>query len=151
MANQVYVIDTSVYMADAQPAEPYHAVAFGLLQRIAAKNWQIYAPTIVLAELAASIARNTGNPVLARQFVTELSLQPHIEIIAVDVLLGNLAADLAAQHRIRGCDAIYVALALRRNAVLITLDRQQRERVPTTVTARTPSEELAFLNDNTAA
>jgi predicted nucleic acid-binding protein len=147
MANQVYVIDTSVYMADAQPAGLHHAVASGLLRRIATENWQIYAPTFVLAEVAASIARNTGNPVLARQFVTELSLQPHIEIVTVDVLLGNLAADLAAQHCIRGCDAIYVALALRRNAVLITLDRQQRERVPPTVTARSPSEELAFLND----
>lgn len=60
-------------------------------------------------------------------------------------ILGHLAAELAAQHQIRGCDAIYVALAQQRGATLITLDNQQRQRVPPNVVARTPAEELAAL------
>jgi len=36
-----------------------------------------------------------------------------------------------------------VALAQQRDAALITLDRQQRERLPPDVVARTPAEELA--------
>jgi predicted nucleic acid-binding protein len=73
--------------------------------------------------------------------------EPYIEIVAVDEPVGVLAADLAAQYRIRGCDAVYVALALLRNAVLITLDQEQRQRVPPTLIARTPAEELASLTD----
>ena len=55
------------------------------------------------------------------------------------------AAELAAQQQIRGCDAVYVALARQRGAVLITLDRQQRDRVPPDVVARTPAQELAEM------
>jgi predicted nucleic acid-binding protein len=53
---------------------------------------------------------------------------------------------MAADHQIRGSDAVYVALAQQKRATLITLDRQQQERVPPTITARTPAEELTGIN-----
>jgi predicted nucleic acid-binding protein len=56
-----------------------------------------------------------------------------------------LAAQLAAQHQLCGCDSIYVALAQQRGSTLITLDRQQQERVPPGVIARTPAEELVEI------
>jgi hypothetical protein len=56
---------------------------------------------------------------------------------------GTLAAGVAAEYRLRGCDAIYVALAYVEQAALITLDGQQRERSPATLRARTPAEALA--------
>jgi len=74
-------------------------------------------------------------------------LQPYVAVVDVDVTMGQFAANLAMQHRIRGCDAVYVALAQMRNAVLITLDPEQRQRVPPGVTARTPAEELGFLQN----
>lgn len=57
--------------------------------------------------------------------------------------LGRLAAQLAARQQLWGWDAVYVALAQQRDAVLITLDGQQQERVPPGVLARTPAEGLA--------
>ena len=56
-----------------------------------------------------------------------------------------MAAELAAERQIRGCDAVYVALAQQCGATLITLDGQQRERVPPGVVACTPVEELARM------
>jgi predicted nucleic acid-binding protein len=63
----------------------------------------------------------------------------------VDDALGLLAAELAAQYQIRGCDAVYVALAQQRGATMVTLDGQQWKRVPSDVIARTPVEALAEL------
>jgi len=61
----------------------------------------------------------------------------------VDAALGDLTAEIAAKQRIRGCDAVYVALAFVEQAVLVTLDGQQRERAPSGVTACSPAQALA--------
>ena len=139
----MYVIDASVHVADARPQEPHHAEVQALLTRVAAEGRVVYLPVIVLAEVAAAISRGTGRAALAVRLTAILRRVPHFEFVPVDDALGQLAAELAAQHQTRGCDAIYVALAQQRGAALITLDREQRERVPPDVVARTPSEELA--------
>lgn len=141
----MYVIDASVHVADARPSEPYHLEAHALLARVAAEGWTVYLPIIVLAEVAAAISRGTGQPELASRLTSALRRMPHFQFVPVDDALGDLAAELAARHGIRGCDAVYVALAQHHNATLITLDRQQRERVPPQVIARTPAEELSEL------
>jgi predicted nucleic acid-binding protein len=141
----MYVIDASVHVADARPQEPHHAEAQALLAQVAAQGWIVCLPVIILAEVAAAISRGTGRPVLARRLTAALRRVPHFQFVPVDDALGQLAADLAAQHQIRGCDAIYVALAQQRGATLITLDRQQRERVPPGVVAHTPAEELVTI------
>ena len=52
-------------------------------------------------------------------------------------------AAAAAQYRLRGSDAVYAAVALRFGSVLVTLDREQRERLEEIVTSRYPTEILA--------
>jgi predicted nucleic acid-binding protein len=141
----MYVIDASVHVADARPQEPHHAQARNLLGRLAGEGWPVYLPTIVLAEVAAAISRGTGRPNLARRLIATLQRVPHFRFVPVDDDLGQLAAELAAEHQIRGCDAVYVALAQQCGATLITLDGQQRERVPPGVVAHTPAEELARM------
>jgi predicted nucleic acid-binding protein len=141
----MYIIDASVHVADARPQEPRHAEARALMSRIAQEGWQVSLPTICMAEISSAISRGVGKPDLARRLVAALRRVPHFEWVAVDEKLGELAAELAAEHQIRGCDAVYVALAQQRRATLISLDRQQRERVPPNVVARTPAEELVRL------
>ena len=139
----MYVIDASVHVADARPQEPHHAEARALLAQIATQSRILYLPVILLAEVAAGISRGTGQPTLAQRLIATLRRVPHFQFVPVDDTLGRLAAQLAARQQLRGCDAVYVALAQQRDAVLITLDRQQQERVPPGVLARTPAEELA--------
>ena len=142
----MYVIDASVHVADARPRELHHAKARELLARIAAEGQVVCLPMIVMAEVAAAISRGTGRPILARRMTAALLRVPHFQFVPVDDALGRLAAQVAADHQIRGSDAVYVALAQQKGATLITLDRQQRERVPPTITARTPAEELARIS-----
>lgn len=52
------------------------------------------------------------------------------------------SADVAAQYRLRGSDAIYASVALRFGSALITLDREQRERVAEVLPAQYPAETL---------
>ena len=141
----MYVIDASVHVADARPQEPHHEQARELLSRLTAKDRVVYLPVNVLAEIAAAISRGTSQPVLAQRWVSAIRNIPNFEFVPVSDELGLLAAELAAQQQIHGCDAVYVALARERGAVLITLDRQQRDRVPPDVVARTPAQELAEL------
>lgn len=139
----MYVIDASVHVADARPQEPHHLEARTLLARIAAENHQVYLPEVVLAEIAAAISRGTGQIALALRLTAALRRVPHFQFVPVERALGDLAAEIAARYQIRGCDAVYAALAQQQGAILITLDRQQRERLPAYLVARSPAEELA--------
>ncbi len=142
MFEPAFVIDASVFVADAQPHEPFHAEANLLLETLAAQECVLHVPAIVLSEIAATLARGAGDPELAREAVGLYRQWPGIRITPVDEMLGSLAADVAAGSRIRGCDAVYVALAYVKQAVLVTLDGQQRERAPSGVTACTPAQAL---------
>jgi predicted nucleic acid-binding protein len=145
MSAQSVVLDASILVAAALPNEPFHAGAKTLMQRLMAARADLYLPAIALAEVAAAIARGTGDERLALAVVVEYGQQFDLRRIAVDVALGDLAAELAAKHRIRGCDAVYLALAQTRHAVLVTLDRQQRQRTPPAIPARTPTQLLAEM------
>ena len=64
-------------------------------------------------------------------------------LIAVDLLLAQQAAEIAAQYRLRGSDAVYAAVAVRFGSTLVTLDREQRERAQAVIPTRFPTEALA--------
>jgi len=139
------VLDASVFVADTVTTEPFHADANDLLEALAARGAEIYVPAIIVAEIAAAIARGSEDAPLARQAVTLYRQWPGVRVIPVDEPLGDLAAEVAAGQRVRGCDAVYVALAQSLGATLITLDRQQRERTPPGIAARSPGDALAEL------
>jgi predicted nucleic acid-binding protein len=141
----MYVIDASILVADARPSETSHIEAYTFLTRLLTRNESVYVPIIALAEVAAAISRGAGDSALAQQWVNRLQKLRMYHFVAVDETLGQSAAVIAAQSKIRGCDAVYVALAERHQATLITLDRQQMKRVPAPIIARTPAEELANM------
>ncbi|MCK4832964.1 MAG: type II toxin-antitoxin system VapC family toxin [Anaerolineales bacterium] len=139
------VIDASVYIALTNAREKEHASSWAWFEGARLAQESLAAPSILLAEVAAALSRGVGDPALARRVVRDLRESGLIELVPVTLSTAELAAILAADHRIRGCDAVYVALAQQRNAALITLDGQQRERVPPHVLACTPAEALRRL------
>jgi len=141
----MFVVDASVHIADMRPSEPYHREARAFLDYVRQTGESAYQPIIVLAEVAAAIARGTGRPGLARRLTGFLRRIPNFIFVPVDDTLGELAVEVAASQQIRGCDAVYVALAQQLGAILVTLDSEQRQRVPATVLARTPAETIAVI------
>ncbi|MDM8518936.1 type II toxin-antitoxin system VapC family toxin [Anaerolineales bacterium HSG6] len=136
----MYVVDASVFIAKARPSEIHHPEANLFLEKARIGNWQLYAPTILLAEIGAALSRSTNDSVLAGQIVHQWQQAPFLHHVPIDHTLSRVAADIAIRQRIRGCDAVYVALALHRGFGLVTLDKQQRDRVPPHVSAYTPNE-----------
>ena len=67
---------------------------------------------------------------------------PHLLLIPLDETLAQQAADVAAQHRLRGSDAVHAAVALRFGSTLVTLDREQRECVAPVIPSCLPAEAL---------
>lgn len=138
-----YTIDASVFINAFIPTEPGHPESNRLLAVLQEKAAPIIVPALVLPEVAAAVARGQDDAELARRFAATLSQLPHLVLVPLDETLAQQAADLAAQHRLRGSDAVYAAVALRFGSTLVTLDKQQRERVAEAVTTRWPAETLA--------
>jgi len=122
-------IDASVFVNAFNPAEAGHADSFRVLETLQTKATPIIVPTLLLAEVAAAIKRGRGDEGVARQFVAALSQLSHLVWVTLDTGLAQEAADIAAQYNLRGSDAVYVAVAYRFGADLITLDKEQHDRV----------------------
>jgi len=137
-----YTVDASVFLSAFNPREPGHEESHQLLAHMQDSATPIVVPTLLLPEVAAAVGRGHGDADLARRFSAALSRLPHLVLVSLDVILAEQSADLAARYRLRGSDAVYAAVALRFGSTLITLDRQQRERVADAVTAQWPGEAL---------
>jgi len=64
-------------------------------------------------------------------------------LVPLVTALAQQAAGVAAQYRLRDSGAVYAAVALRFGSTLVSLDREQRERIADALTARYPVEALA--------
>ena len=140
-----YTIDASVFLNAFNPAEAGHAESNQLLALLRAQTLPIIVPTLILPDVAATISRVHGDAGLARKFANQLSRLPNLMLITLDLVLAQQAAEVAAQHRLRGSDAVYAAVALRFGTVLVTLDREQHDRVTSVMTTYYPSEAIAVL------
>ncbi len=137
-----YTVDASVFVNGFNPYEAGHEESRHLLALLQEQAAPIVVPTLLLPEVAAAIGRGRQNADLARKFATALSRLPHLVLIPLDTILARQAADVAAQYQLRGSDAVYAAVALRFGSTLITLDREQRERVAGALHTRYPAEAL---------
>lgn len=132
------VIDASVTVALVNAHEREHASSWDWFEQARMADEPVLAPAILLCEVAAALSRGVGDPVLAHRVVRQLARSELVELVPVTPVLAEQAATIAADHRIRGCDAVYVALADLSGEPLVTLDRQQLERGAAVVTVRRP-------------
>ncbi len=132
------VIDASVYIALINAHESEHSNSWAWFEQAKTTREILIAPVILLAEVSAALSRGVGDPALAHQVVHQLLHSKVIELSPVTATLAKRAAIIAADHRIRGCDAIYVALAEQLGDYLVTLDQQQLKRGAAVITIRKP-------------
>jgi predicted nucleic acid-binding protein len=132
------VIDASVYVALVNADEQGHESSWAWFEQAVAAKDGIVAPASLLPEVAAALSRGVGDPALAQRVLRQLAGSEVIELIPLTLATAEQAAVIAADHRIRGCDAVYVALAAQSDTCLMTLDRQQLERGAALVTVQAP-------------
>lgn len=123
------VVDASVWAGFFIPADVHHPVSRRWLrEQYSEHDRRLFGPSLVLAEVAGAVARRTGDSALAATIVTEMLTLPEIEIVPLDEDMAQDAARLAADLRLRGADACYVAVAQALDLPLVTWDEELRDR-----------------------
>lgn len=132
------VVDASVLVALFHADEPHHEACRRWFIRATSMENELSAPVIAIAEVSAAISRGKDNIVRAQQIASLITQTNVITLFPIPQTLAEQAADIAALYRIRGCDAVYVALAQKLDQPLITLDKQQRERAKSIIQIEIP-------------
>jgi predicted nucleic acid-binding protein len=136
--NSPVTIDASVFVSAFMPIEPAHQASRKRMMRIREQSIPIIVPFLVLPEISAALARGHGKPNEAKAFVLELRSLTNVTFIDLDSGIAALAVEIAANNRLRGSDAVYGAVALRYGTELITLDKEQRERLMKLIPVHAP-------------
>jgi predicted nucleic acid-binding protein len=142
----MYCLDASVFINAEIEGEDLHEFSAKLMQIFRDRDIMIIVPEIVLPEISSAISRGTDDPEKALAFIKELKQIPNIVFVPIDRELADTASQFAANYKLRGCDAIYVAVAFLFRAKLISLDKQQLERAVTCIEVATPKEELSLMS-----
>jgi predicted nucleic acid-binding protein len=118
------------------------AISQAFLTLIQRQQIPLFCPTLLWVEVAAAVARAMDDAERAIVLTTTLRGFPNQTLVPLDEALANRAVSLAANTRLRGADAVYAAVAQRYGTTLVTLDRQQLERLPPTVPTTRPIDAL---------
>lgn len=140
----MYVVDASVWVSRFLPADVLHDPSYRWLGEQVAQGEPVAAPLLVLAEVAGAVARRAGLSELGVHAASLMQHLPNARLVAVDTELAQLGAQLAAELRLRGADALYVALARRLSIPLVTWDQEQRERGRPLVAVLNPQDILTL-------
>lgn len=135
-------IDASVLVAAGAPDDPARTDAVAFLAAALAADVPIHQPTLTLVEVAAAVARRTGEADLAGDAARALLAMPGLVLHPLDLEASADAAAVAGRLLLRGADAVYAATALREAATLVTLDEELRARASTVIDAVSPTEWL---------
>jgi predicted nucleic acid-binding protein len=131
-------VDASVFVNALSPDEARSDKSADFLSQLKRENVVLIQPTLFVPEVVASIARKQDSTDIALEILQELKKFPKLTLINLDEDFADFAGEVAANHRLRGSDAIYAAVALRFGTELITLDKEQLDRLPKVLSVRTP-------------
>jgi predicted nucleic acid-binding protein len=124
------------------PHERGHAESLRILSGIQERGDPVIVPTLLIAEIASAIARATDDSAGALEYAAAAAALPHLTVVSLTAAVAREAAELAATHRLRSADAIYVAVARRYGTTIVSRDDEQRMRGASVVPCQTPEEAL---------
>ncbi len=141
----MFTLDASVVSRSLDPADPDQVICQQLLDLLEQRAIPVIVPRLFLAELAGVVRRMLRDPIRARLIIDIWTSFVHVQLISLDDRLIDTAAEFASDYALRGADAVYVAVAHHHGCILVSLDREQRERARPLVQSLTPAEVLALL------
>ena len=108
------------------------------LDQYIAREGLLVEPALLLIEVAASVSRQTGQAMRAKEAINTLRSISKIQIVPLDSVLVQVAVDAAIDLQLRAGDSIYVALAHRLNIPLVSWDKEQLQRARSLIVTFTP-------------
>jgi predicted nucleic acid-binding protein len=131
-------IDASVFVNALSPDEDGSDKSAEFISRLKQDGAAFIQPTLFIPEIVASIARKQESTEIGIEILHELRKIPKLTLVDLDDDFADYASEVAATNRLRGSDAVYAAVALRFGTELITLDKEQLERLPKILAVKTP-------------
>ena len=141
----MFTVDASVWINAYFADEPGHAVSRAFLETLTRRSASLYLPHLAAVEIVAGIARALGEGSAATEYLQSIARLRNVTWVAVDDATAHRAASLAAQHRLRGADAIYTAVAQQYRCTLVSLDQDHLNRAPLDVPALSPADAVLSI------
>ncbi len=138
-------LDASVAVSAFSPTEAGSEDSRRLLELLRRKQTLIIVPTLIRPEIVAALRRSTGDPDKAKALDESFAELPGVIFQDLDDRMADAAVEIAAATGLRGADSVYAATARHFDATLITLDGEQRTRLPADIIALYPSEALEAM------
>ena len=138
----MYTVDASVHVSALNPYEADSAASQAFLALLRQHQVPLFCPTLLLVEVAGAVARVFDDANRAVALAAALRGLPNQTLVPLDEALADRAANLVARARLRGADGVYVAVAQQYGTTLVTLDRQQLDRLPPVVRTARPADVL---------
>lgn len=136
------IVDASVWVASVLDKDAHHEVSLAFMHRFVKERQIATVPMLVWAEIAGAVARRTGNTERGLKAAGLIIAQVWVRGVPLDTSLASESMRLAATLRLRGADAVYVALAATCREPLITLDDEMLERARGVTEVFTPEQWL---------
>jgi predicted nucleic acid-binding protein len=112
-------------------------------ERLPPRAWT--PPRHTTTAVAGTLSRLAGDATVGHESLKLLDALPNLNLVPVDEQLAAEAAAIAVEGGMIGSDAVFVAVAQRFDAVLVSLDKAQKSRGPRSVRAASPEEALEEL------
>ncbi|OGQ17114.1 MAG: hypothetical protein A2138_23595 [Deltaproteobacteria bacterium RBG_16_71_12] len=122
-----FVLDASVYVAALVPVEAHHQTARALIALVP-DDEPILVPSLFRLEVVAALARRRVPDHQLRAVEVALDTNRYLAT-PLDEAWLLAAVGVARRCALRAYDAVYAALALQRDATLLTLDEELRDRL----------------------
>jgi predicted nucleic acid-binding protein len=133
------LLDTSIWVSRIFAPDAHHAIAVQWFAARVKERETFAGPSFLLVETAGAIARRTSQSELGRRAADQLTRLRGFEIFPLTEALVASATKIAADLRLGGADAIFVATALEQNLPLATLDREVINKAAALVTVLAPA------------
>lgn len=136
-------IDANVFIGAASPTVKSHRDSDLFLSRVRRDNLLVRCPALLLPEVASGIIRPTGNIVVTQLTVLGVENFPQMHWVELTQTRAEAAVQIALTCRLRGADAVYVAVAQEYGTTLVTWDAKVLARGTQAVSVMTPTDWLA--------
>jgi len=121
------VLDASVFIAACSPAEIHQETARSMMESIP-ENRAFLVPVVFRIEVISGFSRR-GESAEFLDTVDALITGPRFHACPLDAAVLHKSVEIARKARTRAYDAVYAALAILREADLLTLDAELRKRL----------------------
>ena len=136
--NSSIVVDASVLTSWLVASDSNHHSSRQWVEQYKATGGLLIAPAFLLIEVAAAIARPSGEPELAKAAIKTLNSVRTLRLVSVNTAFARSAVTIAADLRLRAGDSTYVMIAHKLQIPLVSWDKEQLNRGATLISTYSP-------------